>query len=64
MGSQASVNTNDKEQQLKKASKMSLIRSLLPCMLGFKVQHSACNPCRYCVRSIDRSNQRLLLCIP
>ena len=30
MGSQASVNTNDKEQQLKKASKMSLIRSLLP----------------------------------
>ena len=25
MGSQASVNTNDKEQQLKKASKMSLI---------------------------------------
>ena len=28
MGSQASVNTNDKEQQLKKASKMSLIRSL------------------------------------
>ena len=30
MGSQASVNTNDKEQQLKKVSKMSLIRSLLP----------------------------------
>ena len=30
MGSQASVNTNDKEQQLKKASKMSMIRSLLP----------------------------------
>ena len=30
MGSQASVNTNDKEQQLKKASTMSLIRSLLP----------------------------------
>jgi len=30
MGSQVSVKTNDKEQQLKKASKMSLIRSLLP----------------------------------
>ena len=30
MGSQVSTNTNDKEQQLKKASKMSLIRSLLP----------------------------------
>ena len=26
MGSQVSVKTNDKEQQLKKASKMSLIR--------------------------------------
>ena len=30
MGSQVSAKTNDKEQQLKKASKMSLIRSLLP----------------------------------
>mgnify|MGYP000775151419 CR=1 FL=1 len=30
MGSQASVNTNDKEQQLKKLSKMSMIRALLP----------------------------------
>ena len=30
MGSQVSTNTNDKEQQLKKASKMSMIRSLLP----------------------------------
>ena len=30
MGSQASVNTNDKEQQLKKLSKMTMIRSLLP----------------------------------
>ena len=30
MGSQVSVKTNDKEQQLKKASKMALIRSLLP----------------------------------
>ena len=28
MGSQVSVKTNDKEQQLKKASKMSLIRSI------------------------------------
>ena len=30
MGSQVSAKTNDKEQQLKKASKMALIRSLLP----------------------------------
>ena len=30
MGSQVSAKTNDKEQQLKKASKMTLIRSLLP----------------------------------
>ena len=30
MGSQVSTNTNDKERQLKKASKMSMIRSLLP----------------------------------
>ena len=29
-GSQVSAKTNDKEQQLKKASKMALIRSLLP----------------------------------
>ena len=30
MGSQVSAKTNDKEQQLKKASKMTLIHSLLP----------------------------------
>ena len=30
MGSQANTKSTDKEQQLKKASKMSLIRSLLP----------------------------------
>lgn len=30
MGSQVSAKTNDKEQQLKKASKMAMIRALLP----------------------------------
>ena len=30
MGSQVSAKTNDKEQQLKKASKMAMVRALLP----------------------------------
>ena len=30
MGSQVSAKTNDKEQQLKKASKMAMMRALLP----------------------------------
>jgi len=57
MGSQASVNTNDKEQQLKKASKMSLIRSLLPIVglvVIFLIQTTHCHNEKYAHRRNHR----------
>ena len=38
MGSQVSAKTNDKEQQLKKASKMAMVRALLP-IVGLSLIH-------------------------
>ena len=64
MGSQVSAKTNDKEQQLKKASKMAMVRALLP-IVGLVVIFLLFNVLTdFCIRCDHRCDQRILLCIP